>query len=150
MALRYHHGSPLPSSHPPTPLVARRKRVLVRDLARPGDPLGASRAARSMLDFVKAQLGALDAVCQSPRTRKRAAIDPRLWLDEGHWLAWTICGELVSVEEIEVGSMRGSPEVRRLEAHEVPAVFAMGRLIPTVIALYRGDQLGSRPVHRYI
>jgi hypothetical protein len=130
----------------------RERRVTLASLRRDGDAAAAGRAGGTLPQFVAHQR---DLFRTRPRARAdgakgRCGIDSRLWLDDGHWLAWTICGELVSVEEIEPGSMRGSPEVRRLDVDELPAVFAAGRLIPTVIALYRGDQLARGPVRRYI
>jgi hypothetical protein len=142
---------PAASDWPSAPQRARR--VTLDRLRKEGDPVAAARAAGSLEEFVLRQQGLLCPRAGSGRVaaaRVRWADDPRLWLDDGHWLAWTICGELVSVEEIEPGSMHGSPEVRRLAVNELPAVFAANRLIPSVIALYRGDLLDRGAVRRYM
>lgn len=138
------------SEWPVTP--QRADRVTVGSLLREGDAAAAARAAGSLAEFVARQQGQVVTLGRRERggSTKRRAADLRLWLDDGHWLAWTICGELVSVEEIEPGSTRGSPEVRRLRPDELPDVFAANRLIPTVIALYRGDSLDRGAVWRYI
>ncbi|CAE7338842.1 unnamed protein product [Symbiodinium sp. KB8] len=131
------------------PTTKRERRTPVRDLRRPGDPLQASRAASSLLEFVERQIAKLNA--KEARLRgKRRHPHRRLWLDHSHWLAWTMCGELVVVEELEPGSGRGSPEVRRLELEEYPDVFAADRLVTDVIALYQGDSLDDGPVWRYM
>ncbi|HEX5051024.1 MAG TPA: hypothetical protein VFZ65_04570 [Planctomycetota bacterium] len=140
----------VPHSHT-VPHRPRPRRTLLANLLRAGDPKAASRAAGSMAEFVARQLGLLatrDA--QGRPHRQPAHIDPRLWLDEHHWLAWAIDGDLVSVEELEPGCGRGSPEVRRVTDEEQRQVFACGRLVDQVIALYRGDTLDRGPVHRYM
>lgn len=132
------------------PHVAPPRRQLVSELRRLGDGRQASAAAATLAEFVEAQRGlAASAPRRSPR-RTAVAGDDRLWLDPQHWLAWTICGELVVVEEIEPGSMRGSPEIRRLSPAEFAAVFAPNRLISNVIALYPGDNLNRGAVWRYL
>jgi hypothetical protein len=130
----------------------RKRRVSVHGLRQDGDAVAAVRAAWTMAEFVRHQLGLLGArrTERGRGPRGQSAVESGLWLDDHHWLAWTTCGELVSIEAIEPGSMRGSPEVRRLADHELPAVFAAGKLIPTVVALYRGDRLDLGPVWRYI
>src|SRR5262245_23368407 len=129
---------------------ARQSGVTVQEPGLGGDPAAACRAGQSMLEFVGRQVAKLEALGSRRRSRLRAGVDPRLWLDERRWIAWTICGELVSVEDIEPGSRRRSPEVRRLQPHELPAVFAADRLVRSVIALYRGDSLERGPACRYI
>lgn len=151
MSLRYRY--PLSAAPPPlaVPITRTRRRVEVGDLRRVGDPRSAIRAAQTLVEFIEDQMSQeLASHSRSRRSAKRKTTDPRLWLNKGHWLAWTICGELVSVEEIEPGSMRSSPQVRRLLPEELPLVFGAGRMITTVIALYRGDSFDRGPVWRYM
>jgi hypothetical protein len=104
-----------------------------------------------MREFVEAQVAKLEEGRHlKPRRRQDPKADSRLWLDGQHWVAWTLCGELVSIEQIEAGSGRGSPEVRRVNDQERRDVFAADRLIKDVIALYGGDDLDRPPVMRYL
>ncbi len=132
--------APAPTGPPTT---KHERRPPVRDLRRPGDPLQASRAASTLLQFTERQIAKLNSR-EARLHGKRRRTNRRLWFDDSHWLAWTICGELVVVEELEPGSGRGSPEVRRLELEEYPDVFAADRLVTDVIALYQGDSLDGR------
>jgi hypothetical protein len=141
-------GSTTPGlSLPPPP-----KRTLLRDLVKQGDPKFAVNAVRSMREFVEAQVARLEERNRhhKPRRRMDPKVDPRLWLDAQHWVAWTLCGELVAIEQIEAGSGRGSPEVRRVNDQERRDVFAADRLIKDVIVLYHGDDLDRPPVLRYL
>src|SRR5262245_7710980 len=85
----------------------RTRRVTVDSLRRQADPAAAVRAAGSMLQFVAWQQAMLREQSRSRAgmaSTRRRAIDPRLWLDDRRWIAWTTCGELVSVGDIEPGS----------------------------------------------
>jgi hypothetical protein len=87
---------------------------------------------------------------RATHSRVAPRIDPRLWLDEWHWFAWTLDGDLVAVEEIGPSSGRGSPRVRRITEEEGRQVSACGRLVDQVIKLYPGDSLDRPPVLRYL
>lgn len=150
MSLCYRYpGQAAPASLAQPKVQALRRRI-VGSLCRAGDAKSASRAARTLREFVESQRAQASERPAKPSRGVGRGVDDRLWLDDSHWLAWTISGELVSVAELAPGGMRGSPEVRKLRADELPVVFGANRLIRSVIALYHGDSLERGPVWRYI
>src|SRR5690606_8665313 len=66
------------------------------------------------------------------------------------YVAWTIDGDLVAVLEQEPARSRWSPRISLLSDEQRRLLFAVDRLIPTVLALYPQDRLDRPPLTRPI
>lgn len=130
-------------------------RVLLRSFVHAGDPKAATNAVRTFVEFVEAQIRKLDdrdarrpKPSRGPRPpSQQPAVDPRSWLDHRRWLAWTLDGDLVAIEESGTGSHR----LRRVaEPQDLHDILAADRPIKDVIKLYPGDDLDWRPVSRFM
>ncbi len=141
----------LPSSSTAAePRLPKTPKIVIPNLLKQGDAKQATNAARPLSEFIRGQQEKLD---QRPRGRRRRplsapSIDNRLWPTEHSYAAWTICGQLVTIEDPQPG--QGSPKVRLAEREEIRQLLAVNRLISTVIALYQGDDFSEGGVTRYM
>lgn len=133
-----------PLSPPPPP-----PKALVDSLIRRGDPCQATSAARSLSEFIADQLRKVRRrTRRGRRPLSSPPIDPRLWVDAGRFVAWTMTGELVTIEEARPGI--GAMPVRLATKDQILRVLAVNRLIPTAVSLYPGDDIRSGRVTRFI
>ncbi len=123
-------------------------KILVPSLLRPGDSKQATNSARPMSEFIHSQQDKLKKRGK-PRGQPLSA-SPPLWLDGNRYAALTMCGRLVTVENPRPENGNKGPWVRLATQEEICRLMAVNRLIPTVIALYKGDSLEKTPtVTRY-
>ncbi len=121
-------------------------KILVSALLQPGNTKQATNAARPFSEFIRSQQDKLE---RRGRPRRRSQNTPPLWLDEHRYAAWTLSGHLVTIQDPAPG--HGAPKVQLASQKEIRQLKAINRLIPTVIALYKGDSLEKTPtVTRYI
>lgn len=125
------------------------RRPSVSNLLRPRDPKQIENAARPLSGFIRDQIAKAKKQAVKPRRPLSAPpVDLSLWLDANRYAAWTMDGDLVSVEPPKPGF--GAHRILRITRVESCNLRAVNRLIPTVISLYAGDELGDRPLTRFL
>ncbi len=124
-------------------------KIRVDRLHKSGDPRQASNATQPLSEFISAQLTKLhDRGTRRRRPLSAQPVDHRLWLNEDHYAAWTMDGDLVTIETPKPGF--GSSRVRLATRGELRDLLAVNRLIESVISLYPGDSLEAGTVSRHI
>jgi hypothetical protein len=102
-------------------------------------------AARSMTEFVMAQIRKLGEKRPPRRRAGRRPVDASLHLDSHRYVAWTTDGHLVSIDDPVPGELRSSPIVRFLSAEERRDILGANRLVSIVVQVFgleRGPVFG--------